>query len=153
MASNSTISLILDGTNWTSKIDCQNVSTAQLDGTLHLAFTNCIPTELEGHTFQLFEWNQNTRTGEFANVTSAPELGVTWDISKLYTDGTVRLSLVDSDGDNISDSWEETYFGGPTNANPTATCSNGVNTIRQAYIAGLNPNDRSSGRGCLHQLE
>jgi len=28
-----------------------------------------------------------------------------------------------------------------TNANPTATASNGVNTVRDCYIAGLNPVD------------
>ncbi len=141
MTNISAITIVLDGTNWTSTIDCQNVSTAQLDGTLHLAFTDCTPTELEGHTFRLFEWNQNTRTGEFDAVTSDPELGVTWDTSKLYTDGTVRLSLVDSDGDNISDSWEETYFRSISNCVPTSLCSNRINTVRQAYIAGLNPND------------
>jgi hypothetical protein len=50
-------------------------------------------------------------------------------------------ALWDSDADGISDPWEERYFGGPTNANPNTVCSNGINTVLQAYIAGLNPND------------
>ena len=50
----------------------------------------------------------------------------------------------DSDGDGIADRWENLYFGGLTNANPNVICSNGVNTLRQAYIAGLNPKDHQS---------
>lgn len=36
--------------------------------------------------------------------------------------------------------WELAYFSGPTNANPSALASNGVNTVRECYIAGLDPN-------------
>jgi hypothetical protein len=50
----------------------------------------------------------------------------------------------DSNGNGIPDSWEQQYFGGSTNANPNAVCSNGINTVRECYIAGLNPNDRQS---------
>ena len=49
-----------------------------------------------------------------------------------------------SAGDGLPDSWEQQYFGGSTNANPSAVASNGVNTIREVYIAGLNPNDPAS---------
>jgi len=49
----------------------------------------------------------------------------------------------DLDGDGLPDDWETQYFGGPTNANPTATASNGVNTVRQAYIAGFDPTNPS----------
>jgi hypothetical protein len=54
------------------------------------------------------------------------------------------LWQLDSDADGIPDSWEQQYFEGATNANPNATCSNGFNTVREAYIAGLNPNDPQS---------
>jgi predicted acyl esterase len=50
-------------------------------------------------------------------------------------------ALPDTDGDGIPDSWEMLYYGGATNANPNATASNGVNTVLQAYIAGLDPTD------------
>jgi hypothetical protein len=50
----------------------------------------------------------------------------------------------DSDSDGIPDAWEQVYFGGTTNANPDIVCSNGFNTVREAYIAGLNPNDPQS---------
>ena len=45
----------------------------------------------------------------------------------------------DLDDDGLPDKWETRYFGGPTNANPNATASNGVNTVRETYIAGLDP--------------
>ena len=45
----------------------------------------------------------------------------------------------DLDDDGLPDEWETFYFGGPTNANPNATASNGVNTVWETYIAGLDP--------------
>jgi hypothetical protein len=55
-----------------------------------------------------------------------------------------QWALTDADADGIPDSWELQYFGGATNADPNAICSNGINAVRQAYIAGLNPNDPQS---------
>ncbi len=45
----------------------------------------------------------------------------------------------DADSDGIADEWEQRYFGG--DADPLATCSNGVNSTLEAYIAGLDPMD------------
>jgi hypothetical protein len=50
----------------------------------------------------------------------------------------------DYDGDGISNEWEARYFGNINQAGATAICSNGFNTIREAYIAGLDPNDPDS---------
>lgn len=50
----------------------------------------------------------------------------------------------DTDADGLPDWWEEQYFYGPTNADPTAICSNGFNTVFDAYIAGLNPTNAAS---------
>ncbi|NOU35580.1 MAG: leucine-rich repeat domain-containing protein [Kiritimatiellaceae bacterium] len=50
----------------------------------------------------------------------------------------------DADTDGIPDAWEQQYFGGITNANPVSICSNGINTVIEAYVAGLNPNDPQS---------
>ena len=47
----------------------------------------------------------------------------------------------DSDGDGIPDWWEIKYFAGPTNATATGLCANGINTLREAYLAGLDPTD------------
>lgn len=49
------------------------------------------------------------------------------------------VSESDTDSDGIPDSWEALYFGGVTNANPSGLAANGVNTIEESYIAGLNP--------------
>ncbi len=47
----------------------------------------------------------------------------------------------DTDGDGLPNWWENTYFGSDTAADPNATASNGVNTVLQTYIAGLDPTD------------
>jgi predicted acyl esterase len=47
----------------------------------------------------------------------------------------------DDDADGLPNDWEATYFGGPTNATPSATASNGINTVMQCYIAGISPID------------
>jgi len=54
------------------------------------------------------------------------------------TDSAGEPDPDDEDGDGLPDSWEITHYGS-TNVNPNATASNGVNTVRQAYIAGLDP--------------
>ena len=50
----------------------------------------------------------------------------------------------DCDGDGISDDWEVRYFGNINKANVSAICSNGINTIREAYIAGLDPTNAAA---------
>ncbi|HMO49854.1 MAG TPA: S8 family serine peptidase [Kiritimatiellia bacterium] len=52
--------------------------------------------------------------------------------------------VTDTDGDGIPDDWETTHFGGPTNALASAIASNGVNTLLEAYIVGLNPHNPDS---------
>jgi len=47
----------------------------------------------------------------------------------------------DDDSDGLPNKWEQYHFGGPTNANPNATASNGVHTVKDCYIAGLDPGD------------
>jgi hypothetical protein len=77
--------------------------------------------------------------------------GTTPDFSSL---GDMALDLItvqqgtagnnDLDNDGLPNDWETQYFGGPTNANPSATASNGINTVLQCYIAGLNPTNPAS---------
>ena len=59
------------------------------------------------------------------------------------TEASFRFTL-DTDGDTLPNEWEATYYGGSTNANPDAPASNGVNTVREAYIADLNPTNPAS---------
>ncbi len=47
----------------------------------------------------------------------------------------------DTDGDGIPDWWEIKHAGGPTKAVASALAANGVNTLREAYLAGLEPAD------------
>jgi hypothetical protein len=55
-----------------------------------------------------------------------------------------QVAGTDADGDGIDDLWELNRFGGRHFVEPNTICSNGVNTILQAYIAGLDPNDPNS---------
>lgn len=50
----------------------------------------------------------------------------------------------DYDSDGISDEWETRYFGNINKADVSAICSNGINTIREAYIAGLDPTNAAA---------
>ncbi len=50
----------------------------------------------------------------------------------------------DADNDGMDDLWELNQFGGRHFAAPDTICLNGVNTIREAYIAGLDPNDAAA---------
>jgi hypothetical protein len=50
----------------------------------------------------------------------------------------------DLDYDGIPNGWELEYFGGETNAPAGATAANGVNTVLETYIAGLDPTDPDS---------
>jgi hypothetical protein len=66
--------------------------------------------------------------------------------------GTVDLGAyerflveADTDLDTLPDWWESRYFGTPTAAPQyDALSSNGINTVREAYIIGLDPNDPGS---------
>jgi hypothetical protein len=50
----------------------------------------------------------------------------------------------DADSDGLPNEWETQYFGGTTNANPNSMAANGVNTVMETYVAGLNPTNPSS---------
>ncbi len=66
------------------------------------------------------------------------EVGEAWEgteIRPLYWKWT------DTDDDGLPDYWERQYYGGPTSAVPTDSASNGVNSVQQAYIAGIDPTD------------
>ncbi len=62
---------------------------------------------------------------------------------------TFHLTIIpwDADGDGIPDTWEQEHCGNITNGNPHAVCSNGINTVLEAYLAGFDPNDEEAGFG------
>ncbi len=65
-----------------------------------------------------------------------------WDVVSVHP--YAGIAPFDHDRDNLPNDWEKNYFGGTTNANPAATASNGINTLLETYIAGLNPTDPSA---------
>ncbi len=74
-------------------------------------------------------------TADFA----AAVYDVVWDV--VSTHPRAGIATADADGDSLPDWWETEYYGGATNANPAAMASNGIDTVQDAYIAGLDPND------------
>jgi len=60
-----------------------------------------------------------------------------------FAESSFSVTL-DADGDTLPNEWETKYYGGTTNANPDALAANGVNTVREAYIADLNPTNAAS---------
>jgi len=100
--------------------------------------SNVTVTATADDQYQFAGWSGNTQ-----GDTNNPVMTVTLDQSRTITANFVFIPE-DTDGDGLPDWWEEQYFSGATNANPNTICSNGVNTVRQAYIAGLNPTNPAS---------
>jgi hypothetical protein len=53
----------------------------------------------------------------------------------------IEDAIQDTDGDGIPDWWEIKHFAGPTNALAGAFAANGINTLLETYVAGLDPSD------------
>ncbi len=101
-------------------------------------------------------------TGAFAQLAALGESTETYDdhavsLDSLYhyrvraenTEGTSDWSAVataffdsgDIDGDGLPNRWEDDYYGGPTNARPAEAAANPSRTVRDMFIAGLDPTD------------
>ncbi len=75
------------------------------------------------------------------------DLGGTWYENYMCLDAfgvTGAVASTDNDADGIPNDWETQYYGGATNAVATNICANGLNTVLEAYIAGLNPTNSTS---------
>jgi len=97
--------------------------------------------------FQLQEGSLCIDVGQTNYVSSANDLngnpriidaGVDMGAYEFYQEGG------DVDGDGLPNWWESIHFGNITNGVSGVSCSNGINTVRQAYIAGLDPNNPQS---------
>jgi uncharacterized protein YjbI with pentapeptide repeats len=88
-----TLQFLLDD-NWTSPVGFDPGSMPALNGTLDLQIASGVdPTTLLGQTFQLFDWNRDLPPDDrFTMITTKP--GLRWDVSNLYSQGTVTLSAV-----------------------------------------------------------
>ena len=74
------------------------------------------------------------------------DIGSNWIYTYILLDDISVTGVLnpDVDMDGLPNDWELLYFGGETNANPLALASNGVNTLLDAYIAGINPTNPAS---------
>lgn len=95
---------------------------------------------------RLYGYGQNVATNShgtgFAGTTVAGADPVNSGLDGTLYDLIIygRQDDPDADHNGLPDGWEETWFG-TTGVDPSAICSNGVNTILEAYVAGLDPND------------
>ncbi len=102
-------------------------------------------------------WSGTVAAGKATNVTvtfapvAVTNYSGTVTVNSDKTSGTNTISVLgtgtdDGDGNGLPDWWELQHFGG-TGVNPNAVCSNRVNTVIQAYVAGLNPTNSSARFG------
>ncbi|NOU36653.1 MAG: hypothetical protein HOO88_07775 [Kiritimatiellaceae bacterium] len=87
--------------------------------------------------FRYYIWNASVAAG-------IGRLGANADTVDLEIVGFVAPEgqlPVDLDNDGLPDWFENQYYGGFTNANPSAITSNGFNTVYEAYLVGINPTD------------
>jgi len=92
-----------------------------------------------------------TYIGNSTNVTGDVSAGdnarTIRELKSVFADYRDAVQVVvddDIDDDGIPNDWEQLYFGGETNAIPSALAANGVNTILETYIAGINPTNPAS---------
>ena len=83
----------------------------------------------------LYSGNTTLASVQIENASTSPVYVDTLSI----TDYEPVEDVMDTDNDDLPDWWEQKFFGGITNAVATAAASNGVNTLEEVYIAGLNP--------------
>jgi hypothetical protein len=125
-----TVDISIDGTTW------DQVDNSESRSTSWTSYKRSISGVADRQTTVYIRWG-------YAVLSSSawPESG--WNIDDIGFTGDA-VSSPDTDGDGIPNEWELQYFGGETNANPSAFASNGVNTILEAYVAGLNPTNPGS---------
>jgi len=97
-------------------------------------------------TYELWEHSAGVDWGDNAHAPEGKALGG----NARVINGRVDLGayetggeMPDANGNDISDDWEEFFYG----ANPpsaSSMCSNGVNTVKEAYVAGIDPTDPNS---------
>jgi len=95
------------------------------------------------------ESNSFTLTVDATGLTEGSYTGDVLFVSNDPVTANTHLPVVlvvggDGDGDGMQDDWETFYFGSPVNTDPNTLSSNGVQTIWQAYVSGIDPTDPTS---------
>ncbi len=91
-------------------------------------------------------WGNAVYIGEGFRVDGRDDIQVYGNVA--YSRGG---SSGDEDGDGLPDDWEQQHYGS-TSIAPTNIAANGMNTVREAYIAGLNPTNPTALFE-IHQLQ
>ena len=85
--SSGTLRLSFERDNWDSLILFEDGIPVALGGTLELTFASAADAEGQlGRTIRIFDWTGVTPFGQFTVVSP-----YTWDLSNLYTTGTITL--------------------------------------------------------------
>ncbi len=89
MGTNGILQMAFDDQDWKSTISFAAGIPVTLGGTLKLTFKDGVDvTQLGTPTFDLFDWTGVNLNGTTFNVDQG---GYTWDLTKLYTDGTITF--------------------------------------------------------------
>jgi len=116
----------LDGGIWIDSVSIQEVTNPELEGQpVHRTTLTNLPAGTHTLAAALIDTNSLTHRRAPAFILTVS-------------------SDVDNDADGIPNDWETQYYGGATNAVATNLCANGINTILEAYIAGLNPTNSTA---------
>jgi uncharacterized protein YjbI with pentapeptide repeats len=82
----------IDGNPWGSTISFDAGIPVALGGNIELGLARGVdPPSLMGGTIHLFDWMSVSPSGQFAQVINNLSDGYSWDISQLYTTGSVTL--------------------------------------------------------------
>jgi uncharacterized protein YjbI with pentapeptide repeats len=85
-----TLSMVFEDDDWGSTISFEPGVSVSLDGTLKLTFGDIPrPADLDGTTFDLFDWDGAMIAGAFDRIVTA--WATEWDTANLYTNGQVTL--------------------------------------------------------------
>jgi uncharacterized repeat protein (TIGR01451 family) len=109
------------------------------EGAYHVGATN-VTTDGSGQVGFSACFPMNIPVGYYVTATATDT--ATGDTSEFSP--AVKFITVDTDGDGIPDSWEQHYFGGPTNAAPSGNPDGDPFTTWEEYIANTDPNDPAS---------
>ncbi|MEI8207095.1 MAG: leucine-rich repeat protein, partial [Kiritimatiellales bacterium] len=136
-------------------------STTNLQGRLKIVFDSATKVLTASYNGNVLGWmdvddlssNWEMAAGDtFGIAIAGRSMSANVSGNQAYADNFEMIGMVaatpsaDGDGNGLPDWWEQQHFGG-TGVNPNAVCSNRVNTVIQAYVAGLNPTNSSARFG------